>query len=582
MSILSEILDDIFKVLSITETVNRNPQKDDLSEKNCFEVWKIDSEVQERNFQREINFYIYFDEYFPISIPRVYLSQKSYDDVKYIPHVDKDRLICIFHTEELILDQNNPLGIVQVCLKKAKKIISDGLNKTNFSDFQDEFGAYWTDNNENDTIQYLSLVTDFPKENQLLKILKLNKTYNRINYLLYNENSPTSKLFMDFLSQNGYIGTSSDALYLADIKIDPIPPFSIDNEFILNTLSTISLTTFKRYINSPKIIEKYIFFLATTTTNPILIGWKHRMLITNRKGFRNGILSPFEVLSKLQKKDKVIKILLNEYSNNRIEKRTSGVIYKKYNFLIAGLGSIGSNLIFFLNGINYPDFKFIDSDSIKIENIGRHLLGINDINKSKTEALKTYIKNIRPDQNVLIKNKNLESIVLKNITFFNDCTYAFIAIGNQNVENLILSLHVSGIITVPMFFLWVEPYALGGHCVFLHPEDKVTMEELYEQNLYRFNIIDPLEYVKGNPILSKQEAGCQTAFMPYSENDILLFLSSIYKLINNIIHNDIKQSQITQWVGNVPFALEMGITLNEKFSTMEPYCNETLILHNGN
>jgi len=334
----------------------------------------------------------------------------------------------------------------------------------------------------------------------------------------------------------------------------------------------------KEYING-KTIEKHIFFLTETTSTPVLLGWKHKPLNTNRNGFRSNTLSPFDVLSKHQKGNQVEKILVSEYSNNRIEKRTSGVARKKYDFLVAGLGSIGSNLIYFLNGINYPNYKLIDNEILELENIGRHFLGFNNVHLNKTNALKAYIKNIRPDQVVITKTAKLESILHDNLDFFNDCSYAFIATGNQNVENFLIELHNEGKITVPMFFLWVEPYALGGHCLFIHPYDKVATDELYENHLYRFNVISSDEYTMPNPILTKQEAGCETSYIPYSGNDVILFLSSIYKWINGIIQKDIKHSMAVRWIGNLDTIKELELQTTDGILNLESFSNEVIILH---
>ncbi len=582
MPILSQILDDVFKKLSRLETVYRSPTDYDLPKKNFAEIWKIETEVQTSIFQKEIELYVAFDEFFPLSIPRIYLSQKSFDEVKYIPHVDKERHICTFHSDTLILDTENPFAIVQICLKKAKKIIEDGLAGTNHEEFKDELGAYWTDNNEFEIIQYLSLGSDFKKESKYIKIGELCPTYKHIKYILYNdEMDSTKKMFMDFLSKKGHKWVERNALLLGNYEIGSCPPFPVDNEDVLKTINSLSIDLYKNYINS-KQLEKYIFFLADTSTKPILLGWKHKALNTQRNGYRLGILTPFDVLSKFQKKDKIERIIVNEYSNNLIENRTSGIVGQKYNFLIAGLGSIGSNLVYFLNGMNFPNYKLIDDDFLKLENIGRHLMGIDNIHTYKTDALKLYIKNIRPDQDVIVKQSKLEFILTKNIDFFNDCTYAFIAIGNQNVEHLLLKMQNGGQITVPMFILWVEPYAIGGHCVFLHPDNKVIIEQLYEKNLYRFNVIASREYFDINPMLSKQIAGCQTSFTPYSGNHIIMFLSSIYKWINDIIQNDVKQSMAMHWVGDKNLAKELGLSISELFDRREAYSNKVIYLNDDN
>ncbi len=558
-----EILDDIFTVLSKKETVYRNYENKGILVKEFIEIWKINTEVQVNEFLKEVSFYIGFDEFFPLSIPKIYLCQDDYNIIKYIPHVDNKCFVCTFNTDLLILDQKNPLGIVETCLRKAKKIIQEGIEGMNHSDFIDEIGAYWTEKEENEKEisegHYLSLIINFPKQTSTIKIAKLSPDFNLIRYILFNDESEF-KYFEKFLRKSHINIIITEALFLSDYKPKHVPPFALKNGDIISLISSESLLKFKKYINA-ETNEKHIFFLTETTSVPILLGWRHKYLNNNPKGFRKGYLNKFDVLTKIQKNDLVERILVKEYSNNRVELRTSGMIQKKYQFLLAGLGSIGSNLLYFLNGINYPSYKLIDDDILKIENIGRHLLGLNDINKFKVDGLEEYVKNIRPDQDVSVMKKKLEFIVLNNIDYFNDCSYAFVAIGNQNIENLLLKLHAENKITIPMFLFWVEPYVLGGHCVFIHPNDKIKIEELYEKNFYRFNIIKKKEYENNNPILTKKEAGCQTAYIPYSNNDIILFLSSIYLWINDIIRNESNRSMIASWVGDISLAKKLGIDL---------------------
>lgn len=560
---VGKALDKSFNELSTVENITRNPSV--KLAKNFAEIWQIDTEVTKDSFLLEVCLYLGFDEFFPLSIPRIYLSDKSYKEIGLIPHVATDKFICTYHEDTLTLNQNNPTGIIKECLTAAKAIIEKGLIGDNAIEFKKEFGAYWTDTagKDYDSFSYLSLITEYPNETSLITILALKTPYNRIKYVLYSDkNAPVVKRFLHFLAQNGHSGHEHKALFLVNYGDNISPPFPCTNDDILGTLNERHLVEFKKYINANNSVEKHVFFLADTTESSILVGWKHNRLITKINGYRAGHISQFEILSRYQKNERIVRILVNVYNNNRIENRTSGIVNEKYRFLIAGLGSIGSNLLFFLNALNYPDYKLVDDDALKIENIGRHLLGINAVNQSKVTAIYHHIKNIRPDQDVIIKGERVESLLKNNLDFFNDCSYAFIAIGNQNIEDHIIKLINDGKIIIPVFFLWVEPYAIGGHCLYIHPDDKVDVGSLYSYNLYRKNIIADLEYIDSNPILSKQEAGCQTAYTPYSSNDTVMFLSSIYKWINSIIKDNVRSSSGIQWIGNIKLANELGVRLN--------------------
>lgn len=506
---LTEILDLVYSELSLSENVDRNPDIGEIIKGEYKEIWRIDTEVGMGSFQRDVELQLAFDEFFPYTIPRIYLSKRSFEEIYPIPHLDKNRFICTYRDETTILDVNKPFEIVTVFIQKAKKIIKEGLENVNSSDFKDELKAYWTDSGGDEFCYYLSLLNDFPYTTTSLKVFKLRYPFNGIKKIVFkSESDITVKRLFKYLKSKGYTGDEYDALFIPDFKLGLKPPYPSTNENILQHLSDMSRVAFKKYINL-RDLEKTVFFMGETLNEPILLGWEHKKIKTKRNGFRNNYLTPYRVLSTIQKQDIIKKIIVEEYNNKRVEQRTTGIIQDKLTFLVAGLGSIGSNLVYFLNGFNHPNFKLVDADFLKIENIGRHLLGVDNVNTYKVDAIQNYIKDIRPDQNVSVKKSTIETVINQNTEYLNNSDYVFIAIGNQNIENFILKKQNEGIITAPMFFLWVEPYALGGHCVFLHPDEMITGGNLYEDHFYRYNVITSDEYKNQNPILTMKEAGRQ-------------------------------------------------------------------------
>lgn len=568
---LSEILNVVYSEISRSELVDRDPAVEDKIKRKYEEIWRIDTEVEVGRFQKDVELLVAFDDFFPYTLPRIYLTKKSFDEIYPIPHLDNMRSICTYRDEATILDTNKPFQIANTFIQKAKEIIKEGLEATNFNDFKDELRAYWLDSDDNEFCYYLSLLDDFPDSTSLLKVLSLRNPFNGMKKIVYKDESDiTAKRFFKYLKSKGYKGDEYDALFISDFELGLKPPYPITNDDILKYMSDESKAVFKKHINSLT-TEKTVFFKGETLNEPILLGWEHNKLVTKRNGFRDGRLTPFQVLSTIQKQDKIKRIIVEEYSNRRVEQRTNGVIQDKLTFLVAGLGSIGSNLIYFLNGFNYPNFKLVDDDFLKIENIGRHLLGLGNVNVRKVDAVESYLKDIRPDQSVSVQKTTIEKVCHQNPEFINDSNYIFITIGNQNIENFILSKQNEGTITAPMFYFWVEPYALGGHCIFLHPDSMVTNNDLYDNHFYRYNVISSEEYKNQNPVLSMKEAGCHSSYTPYSGNDVILFLSSIYKWINDIIKGDIKKSMGVQWIGNISNADKLGLNLNNEFHHRESY-----------
>ncbi len=49
--------------------------------------------------------------------------------------------------------------------------------------------------------------------------------------------------------------------------------------------------------------------------------------------------------------------------------------------------------------------------------------------------------------------------------------------------------------------------------------------------------------------------------------------------MNDIIHNDIRRSEIIHWVGNISYANKIGLTINQPYIDRNEYSNEIIKLH---
>ena len=221
-----------------------------------------------------------------------------------------------------------------------------------------------------------------------------------------------------------------------------------------------------------------------------------------------------------------------------------------YTFTIAGLGSIGSNLLYFLNSLKVNEFKLIDPDILLVENIQRHLLGLSDVKFHKTVALKAHLQWKNPLLKVSTRELSIIDVLENEPKFINESDYLFVSIGNENVEEYIGDSIQNYLLQVPTFFIWVEPYLCGGHLVYVNPKDCRNYSNFFKDGLFKYNIIDKEEYIKGNELLSIREAGCQSSFTPYSETNVILFLSRIYPIIYKIISENIDKSASYTWIGD--------------------------------
>jgi hypothetical protein len=92
---------------------------------------------------------------------------------------------------------------------------------------------------------------------------------------------------------------------------------------------------------------------------------------------------------------------------------------------------------------------------------------------------------------------------------------------------------LQGRLTKPLFVVWVEPFLIGGHCLFIHPSNGVNYRALFTESLYNYNVIAPEEYRDKNRQLLFKEAGCQSSYVPYGQQSINLLYPALPRFYFN-------------------------------------------------
>jgi hypothetical protein len=557
-----------FEAITEIERVNILSQRDLIQNgfKSADTVWKIDTEVLVGKKIVGIVLHFLVDPHFPLDIPKIYLSQECYDELKYIPHVDSNRLVCTFDSEIAVTNPNDPVGVALESISRAKNIITDGLSGLNLKDFEDEFIAYWECRyNKFDQIHenVLSLI-DFVLPDEQIKVICCKFELYGYKYILH-KNDLVAKRFISFLNEYGVTYTEENIYLIQNSEFLSRPPFQLTNDDILTkfigTPETSEFKEFKKFINSNSVV-KLVLFSKTIGDKNYLLGWFHKPLNTNVKGFRPGVFKPFDAFQKTQALNLVERISPEILTPDRLSIRTLGRKNdSKIVFTLAGLGSIGSNIMFFLNSFPNSDFRLIDKDYLKVENISRHFLGLNYNKTYKTNALKDYYLKKNPIQDIQTKNESIIEVVRKDPDFINSANYLIVSIGKRNIENWIGEAIKDHKITIPTFFLWVEPYLSAGHCLYI-PVSKPNYHEYFNDGLFKFNIISNSEYNTGAK-LSLREAGCQTTYTPYSYNNLMIYLSNIFLKMHKTIIEKKECSCSFTWIGDQSALMELKVQTSE-------------------
>lgn len=558
-----DILNEVFEAISKNEILHRCAER---SSRKYVDEWLVEIDiVNDFIGVAPITIILKFPLSFPHTLPKVYLSDEDYKKFKYSCHINGDKSICTYDLDNLLIDYSRPVDIIIEILGRTKEILNNALSGWSEEEYRREFLAYWLMHAVNDdSLHCMSLLEDIPNKFSKINVICVHGTTFPYKYILYLVEEQIL-YFKNYLEKNNIEYSISEALYIPNLLKSYKPPYISTLGELNKLLCNIGKKEFDKYYT--KYSSGIIISAMECEKKRVLIGFKLPTLKLKMKGFRNGKILPSFAIENWDR-HKVMRTLYVElYSSRNIEIRTAGMKQPKYNFLVAGLGSIGSNLVFFLNALNSPSFTLVDSDILSTDNIGRHLLGFADIHKLKVKAMEEYLQKLRPEQNVKIEIAKLEIAIEQNDLDLNEFDCIFLTTGDVNVNSYIYRLMKEGKIKVPIFILHVEPYILGGHLLYLDPNDDTDLEYLFKEEFYKHNIISDDAYKENKGLLISESASCHS-YAPYSKPSIISFLSAIFNDIIHIITRSDRKSHIIRWCGDLAIAEQLNIKIKLNMQAM--------------
>lgn len=538
------------------EEVDSIPQLRNLSDSR---IWRVQIPALILGKAEDIEAYILFPNDFPYSMPYMIIQDERF---RYLPHISiQSRKLCLYEDGE-VYDAENIEGLIRESISKTRRWVEYYYGRDNSLEYAKEIKNYWNERYEEETSIDDSwiLFGDIPVETcEMFGMSYANKNLKNgkahvINVVASRDDNEA----LEYIKCQ-YKVYEVPVLYLVSLKIPDAPPFYMTGQEIINRISD---DNDKRILK--KILNRYgkVNVLFSIGLDYALGGVYIHGLKVTKNGFRKGTLTPFKVLTSFENKNKKFeRLYVSIYSSHRIAERTAGEMMDEKHFLIAGLGSIGSNLCYYLNGYNNVTFSLTDRDWLTVDNIGRHLLGFEYINQHKSYAVAHYLQQYRPDRGVEVLSKNLQQLKVDEI---NRSSAVFVCTGDVMSEKWLLMKMTEGSITRPAFILWLEPYGISGIMIYVNPEDIESVKRLIEKANDCFNefcLISKEEYVNGEK-LTQRDVGCNGSYALYSANDVTMFLSAMFPIIDKLLEQP-TESKCYRWVGNIKIAIEKSIRLVE-------------------
>lgn len=520
-------------------------------------IWKVLIPALVGGKAEDIEAYIRFPQEFPYSMPSVILQD---DRFRLLPHISVGTCTLCLYEDGTVFDTDNINGIIRDNIEKTRKWVEKYYGRDNTDEYAQEIKNYWNEKYEGESYvdDYWLLLGEIPSKTCEMtgkayskRNLKDNKTIV-MSIVSTDENDPTIEYIC-----NSHHTKELPVLYVESIMRASSPPYCMTGQELIDSITNKrDLEVFKRFINR----YGYGYILFPIGLDYALGGVHISRLFVDRPGFRKGMLRPFNVITKFENTHKKLdRLQLAVYNEHRIAIRTYGKLMYERSFLIAGLGSIGSNLCYFLNGYNNAKFILADRDSLTVDNIGRHLLGFESVSQYKSFAVANFLQQYRPDRDVKAYCNNLQYL---NSETFNKTSAIFVCTGDVMSEKWLIEKMINGSIIKPAFLMWLEPYGISGIMIYLNPDDKDSIYRIKENAndcFLNYCLIKRNEY-EDREKMTQRDAGCNGRYALYSANDVTMFISSMFQFIDQLLEIPTK-SKCYRWVGNVAIAQKKKISL---------------------
>jgi hypothetical protein len=573
-----KVRDECFGNLSATNqvAVPSNAEKEQLGLAHFETVWETKTAIFNlQDEAMEITIHLCLPADFPLVLPVIFLSPGDYDNLKYLANVNEQREICLFNNEGVQPDYSRPEEILRECLKKARETLENGLSQKEHFDFEEEFNAYWEEKYDpaDERISYLCMLSAAAApETSIVPYYWLNEPFNGY-FLVIHDGQPEALSLKDYFSGLSITFTEGNAFYLGTVR-QLRPSFFFTNDRLWQLVQSQfpeKVKSFRKYLNGTYSYPRIVLFSRLVEGRHLYFGFLLNPLPPPSAGYRQESVRPFDVFIKFKKTEPLKRLCPDVLTTERLISRTTGEgsSGQAISLLVAGLGSIGSNLLPYLLSLDVRQISLVDPDILAIENINRHLLGFSDVGEYKVMALKNNLTDKNPLLTVEAFVESIIEMIRHNSAVLRQADYVVVAIGKDSIEDYIISQLKTGQIDRPTIIFWVEPFLIGGHCLTLVPNVPLTVP-LREGNFYQFNVIAREEYTSPSRQFFFKESGCQTSYIPYGQKNITLFLSAIFPFIAQFIDSTNKRNCALTWRGNPEIQEQQNIRLSSFGSGMSP------------
>jgi molybdopterin/thiamine biosynthesis adenylyltransferase len=339
-----------------------------------------------------------------LDYPTIRLLQRPSFLPDLLPHVTTGGDFCYLRPESLVLDRYDPAGALLRCLEQAEKVLEDmsGKAQRRVEDIQDEFQAYWLSGQN--VVSHVLLGT-VDRGARQAHYFNLRSSDRRLRMISSSEDE-----VQQLANAIGYpeVSKSSGSCRLLRTTVYPAAPEKMP-ETIKELFHYLKLWDPQLYKNVQDILEhdktyleyRAIAFAVDTPAGWIGFGFGFDEL--PRLGYGKKPVRYKQYLHKRGGQRKIFRIVIDDVSPQFIHSRN--LLYPDLTdkrITLVGCGAIGGYLAKALASVGAGrgvrgQLTIYDGGTLGAENVGRHYLGMNSLNRPKAEAVAEDLRRHFPD-----------------------------------------------------------------------------------------------------------------------------------------------------------------------------------------
>lgn len=482
------------------------------------------------------------------------------DSLGVLPHLDRE--ICYQDKEGLVLDRRNPGAVLEWAIERARGVLLDGLSGRNHSDFSAEFATIWSRRQDAEVVWSVLEVGGPPR------FVVVVSVPNIPSYVADEE-----AVLRAFFGGGGlsrarnhrrgiYVPLKAGASLVPPAPRGPMWNGEDVRELLLPHVDKKHEKSLAQLLKKgAKRIEHIFFSLPTGLGGHSLFGLKAVVA---------GDLHPLVEGAEVQK---ITPLRPRRVDRRFLIPRGGGeVALSERKVLLVGCGAVGGLIAQGLSRTGIGTLDLVDPDGLSEENTFRHVLGREDWEKNKAEAIMTQIQGNVPYVKVEAHPHRIEDLIKRDEFRLAAYDVVISAIGDPTVE-MYLNDRIFALEDPPFgLYGWVEPMGIGGHVLLTgSPEGGGCFECIFTSadDPEEDRRVDRLSFAAPGQEFGRELAGCGSLHTPFGFADAAKTAGLAVDLTVSALMGKERTNVVDSWKGNADGFAAQGFRTSQRFEVPE-------------